>query len=220
MKEAKEIPGGAKSSAKNSTGRHGMKIDDTLAKSPNVLYTEIIIQKGIIDIRVMVPLGHDICSNGVMSKFLVKYAWDEFKPRGTEVPWYRIVWFTHQIPRHAFHLWLVMRNSLKTQDKLRQWDVGDGTDLLSDRLEDIMSYLQHMAHKRTATSIIGRLLLAASAYYIWIERNNRLLRQLKRSLEVLRDIIMVTCDVFSYCYGSGRLISCVWKLCKANIDVH
>nr|GEU79019.1 hypothetical protein [Tanacetum cinerariifolium] len=31
--------------------------------------------------------------------------------------------------RHAFHLWLVMRNNLKTQDKLRQWDVGVGTDL-------------------------------------------------------------------------------------------
>ncbi|GJS41231.1 hypothetical protein Tco_0566274 [Tanacetum coccineum] len=42
--------------------------------------------------------------------------------------------FTHQIPRHAFHLWLVMRNSLKTQDKLRQWDVGDGTDLSTLRM--------------------------------------------------------------------------------------
>ncbi|GJR79375.1 RNA-directed DNA polymerase, eukaryota, reverse transcriptase zinc-binding domain protein [Tanacetum coccineum] len=29
----------------------------------------------------------------------------------------------------SFHLWLVMRNSLKTQDKLRQWDVGINTDL-------------------------------------------------------------------------------------------
>ncbi|GJX73150.1 reverse transcriptase domain, reverse transcriptase zinc-binding domain protein [Tanacetum coccineum] len=56
-------------------------------------------------------------------------SWEAFRPRGVEVSWYRVVWFSHCIPRHAFHLWLVMRNSLKTQDKLRQWDVGVGTDL-------------------------------------------------------------------------------------------
>ncbi|GJU51281.1 homeodomain-like protein [Tanacetum coccineum] len=50
-------------------------------------------------------------------------------PRGIEVPWYNIVWFSHCIPRHAFHLWLVLRRSLKTQDKLRTWDVGPTTDM-------------------------------------------------------------------------------------------
>ncbi|GKF79718.1 putative reverse transcriptase domain-containing protein [Tanacetum coccineum] len=47
-------------------------------------------------------------------------AWEALRPRGVEVSWYRVVWFSHYIPRHAFHLWLVMRNSLKNQDKLRQ----------------------------------------------------------------------------------------------------
>ncbi|GJU58678.1 reverse transcriptase domain, reverse transcriptase zinc-binding domain protein [Tanacetum coccineum] len=42
---------------------------------------------------------------------------------------FHIVWFTHAIPRHAFQLWLIMRRSLKTQDKLRQWDVDPATDL-------------------------------------------------------------------------------------------
>ncbi|GKD03122.1 reverse transcriptase domain, reverse transcriptase zinc-binding domain protein, partial [Tanacetum coccineum] len=62
-------------------------------------------------------------SNGAMSKLSVKAAWEAFRPRGIEVPWFRVVWFSHNILRHAFHLWLVMRKSLKTQDKLRQWDV-------------------------------------------------------------------------------------------------
>ncbi|GJV96829.1 hypothetical protein Tco_1548406 [Tanacetum coccineum] len=39
---------------------------------------------------------------------------------------------------------------------------------------------------------IGRLLLAASSYFIWSERNNRTFKQIKRSPEDIRDIIMVT----------------------------
>ncbi|GJU44346.1 retrovirus-related pol polyprotein from transposon TNT 1-94 [Tanacetum coccineum] len=154
------------------------------------------------------------------------------RPRGNEVNWFRIVWFPHSIPRHSFHLWLVMRNSLKTQDKLRQWDVGINTDLnllrcslcntqsdshahlffecpysskvwklvrhLADMelvppiLYDIVAHLQSMANKRTARSIFGKLILAASSYFVWLERNNRLFKNVKRTPEELRDVIMVT----------------------------
>ncbi|GJX93279.1 sodium/hydrogen exchanger 6, partial [Tanacetum coccineum] len=31
--------------------------------------------------------------------------------------------------RHAIHMWLVLKKKLKTQDRLRQWDVGPNTDL-------------------------------------------------------------------------------------------
>ncbi|GJY70463.1 gypsy type transposase [Tanacetum coccineum] len=64
------------------------------------------------------------------------------------------VWFSYGIPRHAFHLWLVMRNALKTQDR--------------------------------------------------VECNNRLFKNVRRSPEELRDIIMVT-DV-----------SWVWIACWAG----
>ncbi|GJU76285.1 hypothetical protein Tco_1273355, partial [Tanacetum coccineum] len=49
-----------------------------------------------------------------------------------------------------------------------------------------------ISHLRTSVSIIGRLLLAASTYHIWIERNNRIFKQVKRSSDDIRDIIMVT----------------------------
>nr|GEW41416.1 hypothetical protein [Tanacetum cinerariifolium] len=81
----------------------------------------------IIDSRPDLVQWRDL--NGVLSCFCVGAAWEALRPRGVEVSWYRVVWFSHCIPRHAFHLWLVMRNSLKTQAKLRQWDVGVGTDL-------------------------------------------------------------------------------------------
>ncbi|GJW90516.1 retrovirus-related pol polyprotein from transposon TNT 1-94 [Tanacetum coccineum] len=67
--------------------------------------------------------------NGNQSVFLVRCVWETIRPRGNEVMWFKMVWFSHCIPRHAFHLWLVMQNSLRTQDKLRQWDISGNTDL-------------------------------------------------------------------------------------------
>ncbi|GJS64451.1 putative reverse transcriptase domain, reverse transcriptase zinc-binding domain protein [Tanacetum coccineum] len=170
--------------------------------------------------------------NGVFSEFSVSRAWEAFRPHGNEVNWFRIVWFPHSIRRYSFHLWLVMRNSLKTQDKLRQWDVGINTNLnllrcslcntqsdshahlffecpysskvwklvshLADMelvppiLYDIVDHLQPMANKRTARSIFGKLILAASSYFVWLERYNCLFKNVKRTPEELRDVIMVT----------------------------
>ncbi|GKA42801.1 uncharacterized protein Tco_0735461 [Tanacetum coccineum] len=61
---------------------------------------------------------------GVLSMFSVSKAWEELRSRGFEVRWASVVWYSHCIPRHAFHLWLTLRGSLKTQDKLRQGDTG------------------------------------------------------------------------------------------------
>ncbi|GJR04220.1 RNA-directed DNA polymerase, eukaryota, reverse transcriptase zinc-binding domain protein [Tanacetum coccineum] len=43
-------------------------------------------------------------NNGSFSVFSVAKAWETLRPRGTQAPWVRIVWFSHDIPRHAFHL--------------------------------------------------------------------------------------------------------------------
>ncbi|GKD62093.1 reverse transcriptase zinc-binding domain-containing protein [Tanacetum coccineum] len=125
-----------------------------------------------------------------------------------------------------------MRRSLKTQDRVRQWDVGPNVDLntlrckLCDaqpdshehlffecsysariwilirtlggmelvwpRLHDIISYLQLTAHRRNVRSVIGRILVAAAVYFIWVERNNRVLKNSRRSPEELCDAIIVT----------------------------
>ncbi|GKF35728.1 hypothetical protein Tco_0112486, partial [Tanacetum coccineum] len=55
---------------------------------------------------------------------------------------------------------------------------------------DIISWIQPMAHKRTAKSVIGRLLIAATSYLIWIERNYRIFKNVRRKLKELRDILM------------------------------
>ncbi|GKA37663.1 putative reverse transcriptase domain-containing protein [Tanacetum coccineum] len=88
--------------------------------------------------------------NGNMAIFSVKLAWEAFRPRGDEVFWYNTVWLSHCVPRHAFHLWLVMRRSLKTQDMLRPWDVDPSTDLrLRLLVSDGLSLRSFIAHERS-----------------------------------------------------------------------
>ncbi|GJY76877.1 homeodomain-like protein [Tanacetum coccineum] len=72
-------------------------------------------------------LWHDL--DGNLLVFSVRNAWEALRLHGNEILWSRVVWFPHGIPRHAFHLWLVLHGSLRTQDKLWQWDVGESTDL-------------------------------------------------------------------------------------------
>ncbi|GJY64018.1 hypothetical protein Tco_0465478, partial [Tanacetum coccineum] len=97
------------------------------------------------------------------------------------------------------------------------------------RLGDIVAYLQPIASKRSATSIIGRLLLTASSYHIWLERNYRTFKQTKRSPEEIGDYIMVTLRLklltFKFKNTSrvkGFVGGCLvgGKFCKSNIDVH
>ncbi|GJT65294.1 putative reverse transcriptase domain-containing protein [Tanacetum coccineum] len=198
-----------------------------LLKAPNLATVEV---PKLLDMHVDLPQWRD--SKGVMSMFSVRGAWEALHPRGNEITWYHIVWFSHNIPRHAFNLWLIMRRSLKTQDRARQWDVGPnvdlntlccklcdaqtdshehlffecpyaariwilirslgGMELISPRLHDIISYLQPIAHPRNARSVIGQILVAAAAYFIWVELNNRVFKNSTRSPEELRDAIIVT----------------------------
>ncbi|GJS39935.1 putative reverse transcriptase domain-containing protein [Tanacetum coccineum] len=68
-------------------------------------------------------------SSNVELEFSVANVWNCIRPRFSEVNWYHVVWFSHQIPHHAIHLWLVIKRKLNTQDTLRQWDVSSNTDL-------------------------------------------------------------------------------------------
>ncbi|GJW49144.1 putative reverse transcriptase domain, reverse transcriptase zinc-binding domain protein [Tanacetum coccineum] len=147
-------------------------------------------------------------TNGTMTDFTVKCAWEALRPRGNEAP------------------------CLKTQDKLRQWDVDPETDLTQVHcslcgtqadshehlffecsysskvwslirglvgidvvppvLENIIVWFQPLVNKRTVQNIMGKILIAAATYFIWLERNNRLFKRTRRSPEDLRDAIVIT----------------------------
>ncbi|GJS24118.1 hypothetical protein Tco_0452750 [Tanacetum coccineum] len=134
------------------------------------------------------------------------------------------------ISRHAFHMWLVTKQKLETQDRLQQWDVGPNTDLnllrfpLCDLVHDSHSHLFFECHfsiqvwfqirglsgmdmipprfaniitfpiliskGRSIVSIIARILVAATTYYIWIERNSRLFK--KKASTILHNVQVIT----------------------------
>nr|GEW16599.1 hypothetical protein [Tanacetum cinerariifolium] len=61
--------------------------------------------------------------SGVTLPFKVATVWNCLRQREADVTWYHVVWFNNCIPRHSFHMWLVVKRRLKTQDMLRQWDI-------------------------------------------------------------------------------------------------
>nr|GEY40362.1 hypothetical protein [Tanacetum cinerariifolium] len=74
-----------------------------------------------------VVVWHDV--RGSFRPFSIACVWDSLRLQGDVVYWYHVVWFPHCIPQHVIHMWLVVKEKLKTQDRLRQWDVGPSTDL-------------------------------------------------------------------------------------------
>ncbi|GKC64218.1 reverse transcriptase domain, reverse transcriptase zinc-binding domain protein, partial [Tanacetum coccineum] len=102
-------------------------------------------------------------SFGTAMDFSVSSVWECIRPRGDEITLCDVVWFSNCIPRHAFHLWLVIKRKLKTQDNLRQWDVWNhmkiyaGTPRVAASLNAIIDYIIPMSKKKTTKCL--RLLL-------------------------------------------------------------
>ncbi|GJT75459.1 hypothetical protein Tco_1042184 [Tanacetum coccineum] len=119
--------------------------------------------------------------------FLVDAIWECIRPRFNEIEWFHVVWFSHQIPRHAIHLWLVIKRKLKTQDLLRHWDVWENLkrftciNNLPWDLNSIVNFLIPLAKMRSIRSVICKLVFAASCYFIWQERKYRLFKKVKRT---------------------------------------
>ncbi|GJZ14025.1 hypothetical protein Tco_0549255 [Tanacetum coccineum] len=105
----------------------------------------------------------------------------KLRPRGNVINWHKIVWFSHAVPRHSFHMWIVMRKALKTQDKLHMQDLGgmDPTTIthlarmeyISPIMDDIVAYLIPMAHKRNVLSVIGKLIVAVVQALLEVNEN-------------------------------------------------
>nr|GFA12357.1 hypothetical protein [Tanacetum cinerariifolium] len=64
--------------------------------------------------------------DGIGKQFSVHNVWESIRLRDNLVPWYDLVWFYACIPRHAFNMWLIFKQRLRTQDCLRSWEVIDG----------------------------------------------------------------------------------------------
>nr|GEX36847.1 hypothetical protein [Tanacetum cinerariifolium] len=141
-----------------------------LRKAPNL---GLIMVPNLDENQIDLPQWRDL--NGAFLVFSVRGAWEDLRPRGIEVSWYHVVWFSHNIPRHDFHL------------------CGIHMDIYSLSV----LFISHMdvnstSSWRIAKSVIGRILVAATSYFIWVERNNLIFKNVRRTPKEIRDIIMVT----------------------------
>nr|XP_043612414.1 uncharacterized protein LOC122584265 [Erigeron canadensis] len=158
--------------------------------------------------------------------------WNSLRRVEPRVDWAEAVWFSHCIPRHAFMMWLIMRNKLLTQDRILLWsptrrknmdvmccslciaDFDSHTHLFfkcsySNQVwchmrgwanmhgvqpdwNSIMQWLIARAKSRSIGNVIGRLVVVASAYYIWQERNNRIFKNHARPPDILAKLIQDT----------------------------
>ncbi|GJW71876.1 reverse transcriptase domain, reverse transcriptase zinc-binding domain protein [Tanacetum coccineum] len=196
--------------------------------------------------------------DGVLRPFLVACVWDTIRSRADMVNWYNVVWFSHCIPRHAIHMWLVIQQKLKTQDRLRQWDVGPsidlnllkcplcdlvpdshdhlffecsfssqvwskvrvlcGMDAIPPHLSDVVAFIVPLSKGKTVVSIISRIVVAATSYYIWLERNGRLFKKKTSTPGQIVDVIFSTVRLklvtfkFKKMSTKSRLLLDQWKI--------
>ncbi|PWA49482.1 reverse transcriptase domain, Reverse transcriptase zinc-binding domain protein [Artemisia annua] len=93
-----------------------------------------------------------------------------------------------------------------------------GMDNIPPRLEDAIIYLIPLSKGGSASSVISRLLLAATCYSIWHERNSRLFKKrLKSYTQVFDDIVtIVRLKILSFRFTKNsariRRILDTWRL--------
>ncbi|GJZ07560.1 RNA-directed DNA polymerase, eukaryota, reverse transcriptase zinc-binding domain protein [Tanacetum coccineum] len=76
----------------------------------------------------IIPFNHDKVDETVWrskcgkdGKFTIKQAYKDLCDSSDVVKWHKMIWFTQNIPKHSFILWIAVQNRLVTQDKVRRW---------------------------------------------------------------------------------------------------
>ncbi|GKE66405.1 hypothetical protein Tco_1520566 [Tanacetum coccineum] len=76
--------------------------------------------------------------------------------------------------------------------------------------KEVVDYLIPHAKSRSCKSVVAKLVLSASVYYIWQERNNRLFSNQKRTIEQLYEVIKSAVRL--------KLLSCSFKKTRAGLE--
>ncbi|KAJ0453055.1 putative RNA-directed DNA polymerase [Helianthus annuus] len=227
----------------------------------------------IFPVLINIPSPHplvaitDRCSwkdlEGNLCHFRSWEVWNTLRRRGDRVDWVESIWFSQCIPRHSFHLWLVMNNKLKTQDRMATWEAGSATNLIlmccplcyhdrdsrdhlffqcpfatkvwesvrkmvnmenvNNTWSSVMQWMVQNATSRTIDRIIGKILIAATTYYVWQERNSRLFSSVQRTPDMLSHVIISTVrlKIMGFKLGSDRKhrkVLDTWQISMKNLD--
>ncbi|KAG7532682.1 Aldehyde dehydrogenase domain [Arabidopsis thaliana x Arabidopsis arenosa] len=118
--------------------------------------------------------------------------WASLHPHSSEqVSWFKSVWFSQRIPKHAFILWVTLRDRLTTRDRLRSWGLSVPVFLLHLSLMILCDGSSHLL-PTPELNIICKLIFQAVVYIIWKERNSRVHSNIAKSSALLVKEIQVT----------------------------
>ncbi|PWA94751.1 RNA-directed DNA polymerase, eukaryota, Reverse transcriptase zinc-binding domain protein [Artemisia annua] len=99
--------------------------------------------------------------------------------------------------------------------------VLSGMDAVPPSLDDALTFLIPISKGYSVTSIISRLLLAATTYYLWMERNSRLFMRKKSTVAEVVQVIVSTVRLkmvtfkFKKITHRPRLLLDQWKIPSA-----
>ncbi|XP_071699647.1 uncharacterized protein [Rutidosis leptorrhynchoides] len=74
----------------------------------------------------------------------VSIVWDTIRPIMLNIPWFKVVWFPQCISRHAFLLWLLVGERLKTHDRLKPWELRSNPVLICALCKQCMDSHDHL----------------------------------------------------------------------------
>nr|XP_043613460.1 uncharacterized protein LOC122585388 [Erigeron canadensis] len=131
--------------------------------------------------------------NGDQSKFATGTVWDTLRRKEPMVQWHKVWSSLHSLA---------------------------GMELISELWDDICTALIAKAHSRSARSVVGRLIVAAIAYFVWQERNNRLftdkVRPVGRVIALIKETVRLRLVTLNF-KNTPRVVSLLedWKLPKS-----
>ncbi|GKA68670.1 putative RNA-directed DNA polymerase [Tanacetum coccineum] len=202
-------------------------IEDGMWKWPDVLSVEFDGLK-VIDPPCLIEDKLDKVfwrsKTGRFLDFSVGVVWNDLRVCSDVVPWAKLVWFSQNIPRHAFLMWLAVHGRLRTQDLMGVWDKNDGLRCVFCKMvpdshnhlffecefprkiwyslkdlvrldhapfswSHIIEFMLKRPINKSIWSILQRLLLGASIYFVWQERNLRMFQNKERPMDVLVNMI-------------------------------
>ncbi|GKE56113.1 reverse transcriptase domain, reverse transcriptase zinc-binding domain protein, partial [Tanacetum coccineum] len=122
-------------------------------------------------------------------------------------------------------MWLVIKEKLKTQDRLRQWDVRaiTGMYFVPPRFVDVLAFL--IPSKGSLVSnVISWIVLAAMTYCLWNEQNSRLFKKKKSNadqiVQLATSLVRLKLVTFKFkkMTTGPRLLLDQWKIPSSCLD--
>lgn len=126
--------------------------------------------------------------DGSLFNFSVGNVWSVIRDYNDSCVWSNVVWFSQCIPRLSFFffdcpfaksIWARMKDLSRLH-------------FAPYKLPQIIDFFHMIPINKSIWSVIQRLVLGASIYYIWQERNARIFGDQARSIDAVCDLIQKT----------------------------